>query len=302
MNITDSEIKTKSGAIFDLHYRDLKNDTHSGFLRNRLWPKNCSIAIPKTRSIKAFNAIVDEVIKNEAKFNEANTLGRPRYYDILSNGVEGLGKTNKIFDLRESNPAFNTYKNSKRMWYYKTIGGHFNMKSIKINHVKLIDSVSFKKLMDFIDDQEVKDVLDGLRRHKFEYQSDFLKFCDDLIDATEDTLVASYNKYIKSLFGTVRKLPRHKKDGSESITYYVYIPKVADPITKSQYRAQAMAKIPGGTHKDNIKVIELGLADERIVNDARVKQIKTEKLAAIRKYFEDHKKKSHKKAEAAQAV
>lgn len=302
MNITDSEIKTKSGAIFDLHYRDLKNDTHSGFLRNRLWPKNCSIAIPKTRSIKAFNAIVDEVIKNEAKFNEANTLGRPRYYDILSNGVEGLGKTNKIFDLRESNPAFNTYKNSKRMWYYKTIGGHFNMKSIKINHVKLIDSVSFKKLMDFIDDQEVKDVLDGLRRHKFEYQGDFLKFCDDLIDATEDTLVASYNKYIKSLFGTVRKLPRHKKDGSESITYYVYIPKDADPITKSQYRAQAMAKIPGGTHKDNIKIIELGLADEKIVNDARVKQIKTEKLAAIRKYFEDHKKKSHKKAEAVQAA
>lgn len=302
MNITDSEIKTKSGAIFDLHYRDLKNDTHSGFLRNRLWPKNCSIAIPKTRSIKAFNAIVDEVIENEGKFNEANTLGRPRYYDILANGLEGLGKTNKVFDLRESNPAFNTYKNSKRMWYYKTIGGHFNMKAIKINHVKLIDSVSFKNLMPFIDDQEVKDVLDGLRRQKFEYQSDFLKFCDDLIDATEDTLVSSYNKYIKSLFGAVRKLPRHKKDGSESITYYVYIPKVADPITKSQYRAQAMAKIPGGTHKDNIKIIELGLADERIVNDARVKQIKTEKLAAIRKYFEDHKKKSHKKTEAIHAA
>ena len=302
MIITDSEIKTKSGAIFDLHYRDLKNDTHSGFLRNRLWPKNCSIAIPKTQSIKAFNAIVDEVIENEAKFNEANTLGRPRYYDILANGVEGLGETNKVFDLRESNPAFNTYKNSKRMWYYKTIGGHFNMKSIKINHVKLIDSVSFKKLMDFIDDQEVKDVLDGLRRHKFEFQSDFLKFCDDLIDATEDTLVSSYNKYIKSLFGTVRKLPRHKKYGSESITYYVYIPNDADPITKSRYKSQAMAQIPAGLHKVNIKIIELGLADEKIVNDARVKQVKTEKLAAIRKYFEDHKKKHHKKGEAAQAV
>ena len=302
MIITDSEIKTKSGSIFDLHYRDLKNDTHSGFIRNRMWPKNCSIAIPKTHSLTAFNAIVDEVIENENKFNEANTLGRPRYYDILANGIEGLGETNKVFDLRESNPDFNTYKNSKRMWYYKTIGGHFNMKSIKINHVKLIDSVSFKKLMEFIDDQEVKDVLEGLRRHKFEYQADFLKFCDDLIDATEDTLISSYNKYIKSLFGTVRKLPRHKKDGKESITCYVYIPKDADPITKGQYRAKAMAQIPDGVHKDNIKIIELGLADEKIVNDARVKQLKTEKLAAIRKYFEDHKKKSSKKAEAAQAA
>ena len=158
------------------------------------------------------------------------------------------------------------------------------------------------KAEEFIDHQEVKDVLEGLRRHKFEYQADFLKFCDDLIDATEDTLVSSYNKYIKSLFGTVRKLPRHKKDGKESITCYVYIPKDADPIVKGQYRAKAMAQIPDGVHKDNIKIIELGLADEKIVNDARVKQLKTEKLAAIRKYFEDHKKKSSKKAEAAQAA
>ena len=293
MIITDSEIKTKSGAIFDLHYRDLKNDMHSGFIRNRLWPKNCSIAIPKTQSIKAFNAIVDEVIENEDKFNEANTLGRPRYYDILANGVEGLGETNKVFDLRESNPAFNTYKNSKRMWYYKTIGGHFNMKSIKINHVKLIDSVSFKKLMDFIDDQEVKDVLEGLRRHKFEYQADFLKFCDDLIDATQDTLIASYNKYMKNLFGTHKSLMRHTKEGKESFTYYVYVPKDADLATKKMYESQGRQGIPQNC---NIKVVELSLFEENIIVNAEFAKKKQEKLEAVRKYFADHKRKAAKKA------
>ena len=45
MTIVDNQIKTKNGETFDLHYRGLKNDTYSGFLRNSMWPKNCSIAI-----------------------------------------------------------------------------------------------------------------------------------------------------------------------------------------------------------------------------------------------------------------
>ena len=151
MTIVDNKIQTKNGETFDLHYRGLKNDTYSGFLRNSMWPRNCSIAIPKTHGMANFKAIVDQVIDNEDKFNTANTLGRPRYYDILANGVEGLGKTNKIFDLQQEDSEFKTYEKSKRKWYYKSIGGNFNMKSIKINHMKLIDSVSFKELMPFID-------------------------------------------------------------------------------------------------------------------------------------------------------
>lgn len=115
MNIWDNNIETKSGATFTLHYRGLKNKTYSGFLRNAEWPRNCAISIPKTVGMAKFQAIVDQVIDNEAKFNEANTLGRPRYYDILANGVEHLQPRNKIFDLREANPDFHTYKDSKRM-------------------------------------------------------------------------------------------------------------------------------------------------------------------------------------------
>jgi hypothetical protein len=189
MNIWDNKIETKSGATFSLHYRGLKNKTYSGFLRNIEWPRNCSISIPKTKGMAAFQAIVDEVIDNEEKFNSANTLGRPRYYDILANGVAGLPTENKVFKLRESNPDFHTYKNSKRMWYYKSIGGNFNMKSIKINHMRLIDSVSFKELFPFIKNEEVKEVLEALRRQKFEFEGEFINFCDQLIDATEDTLI-----------------------------------------------------------------------------------------------------------------
>lgn len=293
MTIVDNQIKTKNGETFDLHYRGLKNDTYSGFLRNSMWPRNCSIAIPKTHGMANFKAIVDQVIDNEDKFNTANTLGRPRYYDILANGVEGLGKTNKIFDLQQQDSEFKTYEKSKRQWYYKTIGGNFNMKSIKINHMKLIDSVSFKELMPFIDNEEIKDVLDQLRRQKFEYQADFLGFCNDLIDATQDTLIASYNKYMKNLFGTHKSLMRHTKEGKESFTYYVYVPKDADLATKKMYESQGRQGIP---HNCNIKVVELSLFEENIIVNAEFAKKKQEKLEAVRKYFAEHKRKAAKKA------
>lgn len=287
MKIFDNQIETKNGSTFSLHYRGLKNKTYSGFLRNVTWPKNCSIAIPKTHGMAKFQSIIDMVIDNEQKFNQSNTLGRPRYYDILANGIEGLGETNHVYDLQQADPEFKTYENSKRMWYYKTIGGHFNMKSIKINHMKLVDSVAFRDLMPFIEDQEVKDVLDQLRRQKFEYQADFLGFCNDLIDATQSTLVASYNKYMTSLFGTHKSLMRHTKDGKESFTYYVYVPADADILTKKQYEAQGRKDIP---HNANIKVIELKLFAEDVIVNAENAKLRAEKLEAVRKYFADHKK------------
>ena len=293
MTIVDNKIQTKNGETFDLHYRGLKNDTYSGFLRNSMWPRNCSIAIPKTHGMANFKAIVDQVIDNEDKFNTANTLGRPRYYDILANGVEGLGKTNKIFDLQQEDSEFKTYEKSKRKWYYKSIGGNFNMKSIKINHMKLIDSVSFKELMPFIDNEEIKDVLDQLRRQKFEYQADFLGVCNDLIDATQDTLIASYNKYMKNLFGTHKSLMRHTKEGKESFTYYVYVPKDADLATKKMYESQGRQGIP---HNCNIKIVELSLFEENMIVNAEFAKKKQEKLEAVRKYFAEHKRKAAKKA------
>ena len=205
MTIVDNQIKTKNGETFDLHYRGLKNDTYSGFLRNSMWPKNCSIAIPKTHGKANFQAIVDQVIDND----------------------------------------------------------------------------------------EIKDVLDQLRRQKFEYQADFLGFCNDLIDATQDTLIASYNKYMKNLFGTHKSLMRHTKEGKESFTYYVYVPKDADLATKKMYESQGRQGIPQNC---NIKVVELSLFEENIIVNAEFAKKKQEKLEAVRKYFADHKRKAAKKA------
>lgn len=295
MNIWDNNIETKSGATFSLHYRGLKNKTYSGFLRNVEWPRNCSISIPKTKGMAAFQAIVDEVIDNEEKFNSANTLGRPRYYDILANGVEGLPTANKVFQLREANPDFHTYKNSKRMWYYKSIGGNFNMKSIKINHMRLIDSVSFKELMPFIKNEEVKEVLEALRRQKFEFEGEFINFCDQLIDATEDTLIPSYNAYMKSLVGTHTTLTRSKKDGSPSVTYYVYVEAEATPADKALQESAGRQDIPSNA---NVKVIELKMFPTDSIPKAMDEKVRHDKLETIKAYFEQRKaaKKASKKA------
>lgn len=295
MNIWDNNIEAKSGATFTLHYRGLKNKTYSGFLRNSKWPRNCAISIPKTVGMAKFQSIVDLVIDNETQFNEANTLGRPRYYDILANGVEHLQPRNKIFELREANPDFKTYKDSKRMWYYKSIGGNFNMKSIKINHMRLIDSVSFRDLIPYIKDEEVKTVILALRRQKFEFEAEFIRFCDQLIDATEDTLISAYNGYMKSLIGTHTTLMRHKKDGTESLTYYVYVEADADIITKKRQEWQGRAEIPANA---NVKVVEVKMFPQQSIAEAMDDKTRHDKLEAIKAYFEQRKadKKAAKKA------
>ena len=295
MIINDDKIKTKSGATFSLHYRVLNKDTYSGFIRNVEWPRNCAISIPKTVGNAKFMSIVNLVIDNEDKFTEYNTLGRPRYYDILGNGIEGLAEQNKIHQIRETNPEFKTYKNSKRMWYYKTIGGNFNMKSIKINHMRIVDSVSFKELMPFVKNEDVKTLLAELGREKFEFEVDFLNFCDKLIDATEDTLLRAYNDYTKSLFGTHTSLMRHKKDGSESFTYYVYVSADASPATKALQKTAGKIGIPADA---NVKVVELKLFPEEAISTAIDDKTRHDRVQAMRNYFQQKKaeQKAAKKA------
>ena len=289
MNIWDNTIETKSGAKFSLHYRGLNKNTYSGFVRNVEWPRNCAISIPKTVGKEKFDSIVDQIVENEAKFTAENTLGRPRYYDILANGVEKVRSRNKIWNLRDKNPEFKTYKNSKRMWYYKSIGGNFNMKAIKINHMRLIDSVSFTNLMPWIKNEEVKEVLLQLSRQKFEFEAEFIKFCDQLIDATEDTLIAAYNGYMKSLIGTHTTLMRHKKDGSESLTYYVYVE--ADATTNDKM-AQEVEGRKGIPYDANVKIVEVKMFPEQAIAQAMDDKTRHDKLEAIKDYF------SKRKAEA----
>ena len=286
MNIYDHKIETKSGATYSLHYRGLNKNTYSGFLRNIEWPRNCAISIPKTVGMAKFQTIVDQIIDNEDKFNSANTLGRPRYYDILANGVEGLKPSNKLYELREANPEFKTYKNSKRMWYYKSIGGNFNMKAIKINHMRLVDSISFSNLMPYIKNEEVKDVLNQLSRQKFEFEAEFINFCDKLIEATEDTLIQSYNAYMKSLIGTHTTLMRHKKNGEESLTYYVYVEADADPATKALQKSAGSKDVPANA---NVKVVEVKMFPAEAITEALDDKTRHDKLEAIKSYFTQRK-------------
>ena len=286
MNIFDQTIETKSGAKFSLHYRELKKNTYSGYVRNAEWPRNCSISIPKTLGKEKFDTIVAQIVDNEAKFTEENTLGRPRYYDVLANGVDGVRKSNKIWKLREKNPEFKTYKNSKRMWYYKSIGGNFNMKAIKINHMRLIDSVSFQDLMQYIKNEEVKEVLVQLGRQKFEFEAEFIKFCDQLIEATEDTLIPAYNSYMKSLIGTHTTLMRHKKDGSESLTYYIYVDADATTNDKMLQEVEGHKGIP---YEANVKVVELKMFPAEAITEALDEKTRHDKLEAIKSYFTQRK-------------
>jgi hypothetical protein len=161
--------------------------------------------------------------------------------------------------------------------------------------MRLIDSVSFANLMPWIKNEEVKEVLVQLSRQKFEFEAEFIKFCDQLIDATEDTLVAAYNGYMKSLVGTHTTLMRHKKDGSESLTYYVYVEAEADQATKSLQESQGRVDIPANA---NVKVVEVKMFPEQVIAQAMDDKTRHDKLEAIKAYFEQRKadKKAAKKA------
>jgi hypothetical protein len=129
-------------------------------------------------------------------------------------------------------------------------------------------------------------VLLQLSRQKFEFEAEFIRFCDQLIDATEDTLIQSYNGYMKSLIGTHTTLMRHKKDGSESLTYYVYVEADADISTKNRQESQGRADIPSNA---NVKVVEVKMFPQQALAQAMDDKTRHDKLEAIKAYFTQRK-------------
>jgi hypothetical protein len=88
---------------------------------------------------------------------------------------------------------------------------------------------------------------------------------------------------------------RHKKDGSESLTYYVYVEADADIITKKRQEWQGRAEIPANA---NVKVVEVKMFPQQAIAEAMDDKTRHDKLEAIKAYFEQRKadKKAAKKS------
>ena len=228
MVIEDVVLSSPSGEKFGLHYRTLgKNRDHfSGFLRklDSDWTPNCAISIPIVYGKTDFQAIIDTVLNNSSKFNKQNTIGRPRYFDILQDGVDKLKSTNLITDLKANHPEFGTQRNSVRVWWYKNIAGNFNMKSIKINSVRFKNMVAFRELMKNIKDPEIHKLVDNLKHKTFEFEKEFIDFADKFIEATYESFVTAYNEYMGNLIGTISHRPVKLKNGSMREHYTMYVP------------------------------------------------------------------------------
>lgn len=228
MVIKDAELTAPNGEKFSLHYRALGKlkDHYSGFLRKIYanWPRNCAISIPIVYGKKEFQDVVNTVLDNAEKFNESNTVGRPRYFDILQDGVEKLKSTNLIADLKANHPEFGTKSNSCRSWWYRNIAGNFNMRSIKITSLRFKNVVAFNNLMENIKDKEIHKLVENLKHKTFEFEKEFIDFADKFIEATYETFVTAYNDYMGNLIGTVSHRPVKLKNGGWREHYTMYVP------------------------------------------------------------------------------
>lgn len=228
MLVNDAELTAPNGEKFILHYRALGKlkDHYSGFLRKTYadWPRNCAISIPIVYGKKEFQDVVNTVLNNAEKFNASNTVGRPRYFDILKDGIENLKTRNLIADLKANHPDFGTKPNSVRVWWYRNIAGNFNMRSIKITSLYFKNMVAFKDLMRNVKDEEIHKLVRNLENKTFEFEKEFIDFADKFIEATYETFVTAYNDYIGSLVGTVSHRPVKLKYGGFREHYKMYVP------------------------------------------------------------------------------
>ena len=228
MVIKDVEFTAPNGEKFSLHYRALGKDRdhYSGFLRkiDACWPRNCAISIPIVYGKKEFQDVVFTVLNNAEKFNKSNTVGRPRYFDILQDGVENLKSQNLIADLKKNHSDFGTLPNSCRVWWYRNIAGNFNMRSIKINSIRFKNMIAFRNLMENIKDEEIHKLVENLEHKTFEFEKEFIDFADKFIEATYETFVTAYNDYMGNLIGTVSHRPVKLKNGGMREHYTIYVP------------------------------------------------------------------------------
>ncbi len=295
MIIRDVLLTGSNGQKYVLHYRALgkERDHFSGFITKRLgWRKNCAISIPVVHGKEEFQKVVHTILDNSDKFNERNTVGRPRYYDILSEGVENIKETNLVQDLKTNNPDFHFLRNSKRGWYYRNISGNFNMNSIKILNIRYQETVPFDKLLEFIPNEEIHELVKELSRKTFQYEKEFIEFANQFIDATTEAFAKAYNAYMGSLIGTVTHRPVRTKLGYKE-HYTIYLPEWSEANREEYLRVKAelQAKLPAGIHiaawEKNLSIVECKMAPDQEVADAAQKVRKAE---LVRKLTEAMKK------------
>lgn len=312
MVIKDVVLKAPNGEDFSLHYRALgkKRDHFSGFLRKELagWNRNCAISIPIVYGKEAFQDVVDNILNNADKFNAGNTIGRPRYFDILKDGVENLKETNLVADLKANHPDFHTPKCSCRNWFYRTIAGNFNMRSIKINAVHFKNQVAFKALMEHIKDQEIHKLVENLNKKTFEFEKEFIDFSNKFIEATHETFVAAYNDYMGNLIGTVTHRPVKLKNGGMREHWTIYVPEVdrhnaASVQAYNEAYNKCKSQLPSGLYwKRDVRVTTCCFMETKEVADAAAKMRREEMVRQLNAALEAAKKARKSKTEKKESV
>lgn len=300
MIVKDVELTARNGDLYNLHYRVLgkKRDHFSGFLvkKHAGWKMNCAISIPIVYGKEEFQKVVDSVLDNSSKFTASNTVGRPRYFDILQNGMNGVKAENMVQQLRANNPDFHICPRSKRAWYYKSVGGNFNMRSVKINHVHFSSTVAFRELLPYIKDEATLKLLDNLKHKQFEFEKEFIDFANEFMDSTEDTFVNAYNGYMGSLMGTATHRPVKTKAGTkEHWTIYIADRSAcSDEDTYWDIYNKAMAHVPFGTPDRDITTVRVELMEPRPLAEASVAKKRAEMVAKLTAAIERKKKRATK--------
>lgn len=309
MVIKEVVLAAPNGEKFGLHYRALgkKRDHYSGFLRKieADWPRNCAISIPIVYGKTDFQDIVNTILNNADKFNKQNTVGRPRYFDILQDGVDNMKSQNLIADLKANHPDFGTRKNSVRVWWYRTIAGNFNMRSIKINSVRFKNMVAFNALMEHIKDPEIHKLVENLKSKTFEFEKEFIDFSNKFIEATHETFVTAYNEYMGNLIGTISHRPVKLKNGGMREHYTMYVPacdfKSATQAERDHYWEvynKCKAQLPSGLYfKRDVSIVPCALMPTAEVATESAKIKRAEMVKALNEAIEKAKK-ARKKKEA----
>ena len=259
MLIEDKRLTAPNGDMYWLHVRHLSNDRHSGYLTRAAWGPNRAISIPIVSSTEELDRIVGRVLACSEKFTNRNTVGRPRWFDILGENVSAPVENNLIQGLIDKANGFKLIRGSKRSWMYRNLYGHFNMNSIRILGIGLSSKISLKELTVYIHDQDILCLLESLRRKDFVTEHEFLEFVDKFLDISLRELADAYNEYAKSRFGTVEE--HVTATGSK---YIVYLPADRKYEGYDEMYDRCRRQVPGWTgycSPKGTKIVKLKLVD-----------------------------------------
>lgn len=295
MIVKDVKLEDKTGKKFLLHYRALgsKRDHFSGYLTRLAWPRNCAISIPVIYGKDEFRNVVNTILDNSEKFTPSNTVGRPRYFDLMSDGVSNVKATNLIDTLRNNHNDFKTNRRSKRSWHYRNISGNFNMRSVKILNIRFRDTdVPMDKLLEYVPG-DLQDLVNRLRKKEFVYEKEFVDFANGFIDATVEDFAKAWNVYMGSLAGTVTHRPVKTKSGIVE-HYTAYVPEFTGKNSDEYFAAleTCKSKLPyGSLNYKHLTIVTCKLVETKTVADASARVRREELVRKLKDAISRNKRK-----------